>query len=207
MITSPIKSFGLFLIFALALLPVWIHVSDLYVLSLLYGVNGGLWLTNIHIYLSTSGPIAEGVFSPNVVAGISLFAVAPKRTLGWRISRIVTVVFLVWLVRLWLLLIDTHAALGGWHAAQIAEWLDLANMMLGPTVIALFWMYEQGLNAQRLQAVAPAETVEVTVVGSTKNAPAQKRKKMKRKAPQQRRRQMPAPRWGQVVLNLLYRSA
>jgi hypothetical protein len=203
MITSPIKSFGLFLIFALALLPVWIHVSDLYVLSLLYGVNGGLWLTNIHIYLSTSGPIAEGVFSPNVVAGISLFAVAPKRTLGWRMSRIFTVVFLVWLVRLWLLLIETHAALGGWHAAQTAEWLDLANMMLGPTVIALFWMYEQGLNAQRLQV----EAVEVSAVESAEGAPAKKRKKSKRKVSPPRRRQMLAPRWGQVVLNLLYRSA
>lgn len=202
MITSPIRSFGLFLLFGLALLPVWIHVSDLYMLSLLYGVNGGLWLTNVHIYLSTSGPVAEGVFSPNVIAGIALFAVASKRTLGWRISRIITVVFLVWLVRLWLLLIETHAVLGGWNEAHIVEWLDLANMMLGPTVIALFWMYEQGLNAQRLQAVAPVRALE-----SAKSAPTKKRKKMKRKASQQRRREVAAPTWGQTVLGLIYRSA
>ena len=80
MIRSPCQFLCEFLLVGAFLLLGWTYVSDLYLESLLGGVNLGLCFTNTSIYLRSGESFTQGVACPDVVAAAALFAASSAAT-------------------------------------------------------------------------------------------------------------------------------
>ena len=65
-----------FLLSGALLLMGWTYVSDFYMEFLLSGVQFGLQLTDIPIYLRSGQPVGQGVACPDIIAAAALFAAA-----------------------------------------------------------------------------------------------------------------------------------
>ena len=141
MIRSPCRFLCEFLLVGAFLLLGWTYVSDLYLESLLGGVNLGLWFTNTSISLRSGESFTQGVACPDVVAAAALFAASSSRSLRWRLLGVAVSVSILWVLQGALIVLELH--LVNWQMAG-HELVPLIRDWSGPALVLMVWVGGQG---------------------------------------------------------------
>ena len=141
MIRSPNQFLCEFLLAGAFLLVGWTYVSDLYLESLLGGVNLGLWFTNASIYLRSGEPFAQGVACPDVITAVALFAASSNRSLRWRLRGIAVSVSILWFLQAALIVLELHLV-----TRQVVgqELVALIRSWSGPVLVLMVWVGGRG---------------------------------------------------------------
>ena len=160
MIRSPRQFLCEFLLVSAFLLVGWTYVSDLYLESLLGGVNLGLWFTNASIYLRSGEPFAQGVACPDVIAAAALFAASSNRSLRWRLRGVTVSVSILWFLQAALIVLELHLV-----ARQVAgqELVVLIRSWSGPVLVLMVWV---GGRGSIIGPTAEQETPQTTALES-----------------------------------------
>ena len=134
---SPLHFLIGFLPAAAVLLVGWTYISDLYLASILGGVNFGLWMTNASIYLNSGDPVGSSVACPDIIAAVALFAVIPGYSLRRRLLSMGVTISALWLLQGLLIFLEIHLA-----AQQVAnlEMLALVRSWGSPALILMLWV-------------------------------------------------------------------
>ena len=126
-----------FMLAGALLLVVWSYVSDLYLASVIHGVNVGFWLTDTSIYLRSGEAFGNNVACPDVIGAIALFAASSGRRIRWRLYGMALSVFFLWLLQASMLLIELKLAQA---SIQSAEIIHLIRTWSGPALSLLLWV-------------------------------------------------------------------
>ena len=163
MIRSPCRFLCEFLLVGAFLLLGWTYVSDLYLESLLGGVNLGLWFTNTSIYLRSGESFTQGVACPDVVAAAALFAASSSRSLRWRLLGVAVSVSILWVLQGALIVLELY--LVTWQMAG-QELLPLIRDWSGPALVLMVWVGGQGslLRSRAKQENRQATALEITPI-------------------------------------------
>ena len=134
---SPLHFLIGFLPAAALLLMGWTYISDLYLASILGGVNLGLWMTNASIYLNSGDPVGSSVACPDIIAALALFAVIPGYSLRRRLLGMGVTIAVLWLLQGVLIFLEIHLA-----ARQVTdlEMLALVRSWGSPALILMLWV-------------------------------------------------------------------
>ena len=156
MIRSPNQFLCEFLLAGAFLLVGWTYVSDLYLESLLGGVNLGLWFANTSIYLRSGEPLFQGVACPDVIAAAALFTASSSRSLRWRLRGVAISVSIIWFFQVALIVLELHLV-----TRQIAgqELVGLIRSWSGPALVLMVWVSGRGsLLGSRAEQENPQAT-------------------------------------------------
>ncbi|MEE2657336.1 MAG: hypothetical protein VX733_02450 [Candidatus Latescibacterota bacterium] len=161
MIRSPRQFLCEFLLAGAFLLVGWTYVSDLYLESLLGGVNLGLWFTNASIYLRSGEPFGQGVACPEVIAAAALFTASSSRSLRWRLRGVVVSVSILWFLQAGLIVLELHLV-----TRQVAgqELVALIRSWSGPALVLMVWVGCGSLLGSRAEE---QENPQATALEST----------------------------------------
>ena len=130
-----------FLLSGALLLMGWTYVSDFYMEFLLSGVQFGLQLTDIPIYLRSGQPVGQGVAGPDIIAAAALFAASSGRSLRWRLFGTAIAALLTSLLQSVLILLEVQLLvrqMGGQEVvALVRDWF-------GSAMILMLWFSTRG---------------------------------------------------------------
>ena len=119
-----------FLLSGALLLMGWTYVSDFYMEFLLSGVQFGLQLTDIPIYLRSGQPVGQGVACPDIIAAAALFA-RSGRSLRWRLFGTAIAALLTSLLQSVLILLRSFSSwYGRWEGRKWWHWSGIGLALL-----------------------------------------------------------------------------
>jgi hypothetical protein len=98
----PFLFLGVFALVAVLLLPVWIYLSEYYMVGLIALVDVATGCAGVPARFQLSAFAGDDVFTPSIVAGVALFIATPNRSAGWKLH---------WIIRLAALFALSHAIL------------------------------------------------------------------------------------------------
>lgn len=107
---NPGMFLGVFSLAAILLMPLWIYLSEFYLVGLASAVSLGAQWTGVPSQFQLHSFAADQGINPGIVAGAALFIATPNRSMSWKAGWIAGLAILFGALHVSLFLAETHLA-------------------------------------------------------------------------------------------------